>query len=332
METRGKTLAEAGELAFIDRIRPLMPQDGGEIVRSVGDDCLVAGPYGDNHLLATTDTFVDTVHFSRSIMTFFETGRRCMTASVSDIAAMGGMPSFSLVSLSMPGDMLLDDAAALFEGLSQTAAEYGCPVAGGETTSTPGPATITVTVMGTVGQGKAITRSGAKPGDGIWVSGTLGEAMAGLEILLKGEKDGEALTGKFINPKARVGLAQTLTRDYTITSMIDISDGVATDLGHICDESACGARITSETVPMSEAFLDFAASRGIDPVAFALSSGEEFELLFTSGDRNLPDTTVIDGVTITRIGDVTKNPGSILLETKGNVTVLPRSGYEHFRR
>ncbi len=332
MDTRGKTLAEAGELAFIDRIRPLMPNDGGEIVRSVGDDCLVAGPYGDKHLLATTDTFVDTVHFSRSLMTFSRTGRRCMTASVSDIAAMGGTPSFSLVSLSMPGAMLFDDAAALFEGLSRTAAEYGCPVAGGETTSTPGPATITVTVMGTVAKGEAVTRSGAKPGDGVWVSGTLGEAMAGLDVLLKGESGREALTLKFIDPKARVSLAQALTREYRITSMIDISDGVATDLGHICDESTCGAVIMSEAIPLSGAYLDFAASRGIDPDAYALSSGEEFELLFTSGDKNLPDSSVIDGVTVTRIGTVNGNPGSLLLETNGNATVLPRSGYEHFRR
>lgn len=332
MSDTGKTLAAAGELAFIDRIRKMMPDDSGFFARSVGDDCLVTTPLSNERLLATTDTFVDTVHFSRDIMTFRETGRRCMTASVSDIAAMAGVPLFSLVSLSMPKELMLDDAVELFGGMAETADRYGCPVAGGETTSTPGPITITITVLGKATAAGALLRSGARPGDSVYVTGSIGDAMAGLEVLLKGGAGFTSLKRKFIAPAAHVSDALALAEKYRITAMIDVSDGIATDIGHICEESGCGVKLYSDTFPLSPEFREFAEQYDRDPVMSALSSGEEFELLFTSNDPSMPDKFTVGECTVTKIGMITHaNDGRILIKENGRPVTLTARGYEHFK-
>ena len=325
------TLKDTGELAFIRSIRHLMPTDGGFFQRSVGDDCLVTAPLGDRSLLATIDTFVDGVHFRPEWFTWRGVGRRCMTASVSDIAAMAGTPTFSLVSLSLPSKMVENDAEELFSGLVETTAAYGCPVVGGETTSTPGPATITVTVLGTCLPGSAVPRSGARPGDGVYVTGTLGCAMAGLMAYERPLDGFNTLKEKFAAPLARVTVARALAERFRLTSMIDISDGVVTDLGHLCEESGCGATIDSERIPQSPEFIRFAESVGVEPIFFALASGEEFELLFTSDDPVLPESLSIEGVTITRIGEVTDaDDGIQIMDSDGKSQPLLIRGYEHF--
>jgi len=327
----GKTLAETGELAFIRHIRESLPGDGGMFPRSVGDDCLIAEPSEGFLTLVTTDTFVESVHFTSELFTFEETGHRSMAASVSDIAAMSGIPVFSLVSLSMPGGTLFDDAAALFNGLREEAERYGCPVAGGETTSTPGPVTITVTVVGKVEPGRAVTRSGAEIGDGIFVTGTVGDAMAGLSAFQKGVEGFDSLKRKFVSPEALVTLSRALTERYRITSMIDVSDGVATDLGHICGESGCGAEIEAGLLPFSDEYRDFAGGYDLDAVDFALSSGEEFELLFTSGDMSIPGEFTLAGRRVTRIGTVVPRDRGMTVVKEAGQEPLQSKGYEHFR-
>jgi len=254
-----------------------------------------------------------------------------MAASVSDIAAMSGIPLFSLVSLSMPGSLLFDDAAALFTGLREEAERYRCPVTGGETTSTPGPVTVTVTVVGKVEPGRAVTRSGAEIGDGIFVTGTVGDAMAGLYAFRKGAEGFISLKRKFVSPEALVAVSRTLTESYRITSMIDVSDGIATDLGHICDESGCGAEIEAGLLPFSDEYRDFAGAYGLDAVDFALSSGEEFELLFTSGDTSIPDEFTLAGRTVTRIGTVVPRDRGMTVVKETGPAPLRSRGYEHFR-
>jgi len=331
MNGPSKTLADVGELAFIERIREMAPRDGGLFVRSVGDDCLVTQSFGDDLVLSTTDTFVDGVHFSRDFFTFEQIGARCMTAAVSDIAAMSGLPVFSLLSLSMPGTLLFDDAVALFVGLKEAADLYRCPIVGGETTSTPGPVTITVTVTGRVEPGREVNRSGARPGDRIYITGTIGDSMAGLKAYQNNDSDFEALKAKFRAPDALVDLSCELSDRYGISSMIDVSDGVATDLGHICDESGCGAEVDISLLPLSNEFSRFAKEYDLDAVDFALSSGEEFELLFTSGDDRLPDESTLIGRRITRIGMIAgKEHGLSIRRENGEVTKVKQRGYEHF--
>ncbi len=335
MSRYSKNLAEAGEYSFIEHIRRNMPGEGGGIIRSIGDDCLITEAFGpEEAALYTIDTFVEDIHFKRAFAPFDSIGRRCMAASVSDIAAMAATPAYSLVSLSMPADLGFDDAIALFNGLQETANRYGCPVAGGETTSTHGPVTIAVTVIGRAMKGRAVTRSGASPGDSLYVSGCLGDAMAGLAVCEK-EIDGyESLRMKFLEPEARVNLARSLAERFRLTAMIDLSDGLATDIGNICRESGCGALIEAERLPFSASYRGFTELQEVDPVKFALRSGEDFELLFTvdeSQEEPLPESGMIEGITITRIGRITNcEDGIHILLPDGATEPVSGKGYEHF--
>ncbi len=332
MDTSTTTLAECGEIAFIEAIKHEMPGNGGPFLRSVGDDCLETAAISGKSILATTDTFVDTVHFNREFFSFGEIGARCMSASVSDIAAMAGSPLFSLLSLSMPKSMRLNDAVSLFRGLKECADRYGCTLAGGETTSTPGPLTVTVTVIGTADPGKALYRSGARPGDSIYVSGTIGDAMAGLMAFTENVPGYDSLKRKFIAPDAEVELAKTLAGQAEITAMIDISDGVATDIMHICEESGSGAAIEASLLPLSKEYREFAEGRIDDRILFALRSGEEFALLFTSPDSGISERIDTPGSQITRIGTITDMAGNIeLIREAGKTETLQSGGYEHFK-
>lgn len=331
MARKRKTLAETGEYEFIHRIRSMMPGEGGDIVRSIGDDSLVVKSPGEMDILLTTDTFVELVHFNREYATFKQIGNRCMSASVSDIAAMAGFPWYSLVSLSMPRNMLFEDAIALFSGLQKTAEYYECPIAGGETTSTPGPLTITVTVMGTCAPSKAIYRKGAKTGDNIYVTGSIGDAMGGLMAFQRGEPGYESLKQKYLEPSAHVILARSLVEIYKITSMIDLSDGIATDLFHICEESQCGAKIDEGALPISSDLRKLCSKHGLSATDFAITAGEDFELLFTTADQSMGTSFRFLNQPVTRIGSITDSTaGFTLRRTDGTVQPVTMKGYEHF--
>lgn len=309
-----------------------MPDDGRDIVRSAGDDCLAVETPAGGRLLLTVDTFVDGVHFTPEYSTWNEIGARCAAASVSDIAAMSGVPLWSLVSLSMPRTLLLEDALDLFRGIADTAASYGCPVAGGETTSTPGPATVTVTVIGRVEPERMILRSGARPGDGVFASGRLGDAMAGLEALRRGIPGFDRLKRAFLLPEAKTALSRELTARHRVSAMIDLSDGLASDLGHICEESGCGAEVHDEVLPLSEEYLLLMERFDLDPVAFAVTGGEDYGLLFTSPDPGLAAAGEIAGERITRIGTITTRAGVIeRVRPDGSVLPVTVKGYEHFK-
>jgi len=332
MSLHHRTLAEAGELEFIRRIRELMPGEGGDIVRSAGDDCLVTLEPGGGYLLHTVDTFVDEIHFTRSYMTWGEIGSRCMAASVSDIAAMSGTPVHTLLSLSMPRALVLDDAVALFRGLAVTAESYGCPIAGGETTSTPGPLTVTVTVVGRVEPDRVVLRSGARAGDVVYMTGFPGEAMAGLEVFKHGMPGFERLRRAFVRPDAKVAVSRELTARFEISAMIDLSDGLATDIGHICEESGCGAMVREASLPLTDAFIGFVKGIGRDPMDFAISGGEEYGLLFTSSDPGLEGVNEVLGEMVTCIGMVTDRAGMLeRMRPEGAIVPLTLRGYEHFR-
>jgi len=332
MILHGKTLADLGEFDFIRHIRRMMPGDGGAIVRSIGDDCLVTEPFDNYLLLSTTDTFVEGIHFKRNYSPFTLIGERCMSASVSDIAAMSGIPMYSLLSLSMPPNLLFSDALDLFSGLQTTARMYCCPIAGGETTSTTGPVTITVTVFGKVEQDRVVYRSGARECHSIYVTGFIGDAMAGLLAFNHGDPDFERLKVRFLTPEARVSLSRALTQTYRIASMIDLSDGLATDIRNICDESLCGAELFEESLPLSDDFQAITRKYGIEPIGFALSSGEDFELLFTSEDTTLSESFTLLNHHVTRIGTITgRSCGIMLRRRNGEVQPVDVKGYEHFK-
>ena len=332
MKSSRVTLAEAGELAFIRTVRTMMPEPGNNIIRAAGEDCLITTAPPGGNLLHTIDTFVDGVHFNPAFFGWETIGRRIMAAAVSDIAAMAGKPSFCLVSMSMPGNAILDDMTGLFRGMQETAVEYDCPIAGGETTSTSGPVTVSITVVGTAESAGAVTRAGAHPGDRVFITGTIGNAMAGLRVYERNIAGYETLRRAFALPRAQVKISQSLASAYNLSAMIDISDGLITDLRHICTESGTGASIWADRLPLSDEYNAFATSEGFDSVAFALRSGEEFQLLFTSGDPRMPDLFEIDDIAVSYIGIITDSAGEIrLLKPGGGSEQLISGGYEHFK-
>ncbi len=251
---------------------------------------------------------------------------------MSDIAAMSGNPVYSLVSLSLSPDMLYNDAINIFSGLQNTAKLYDCPIVGGETTSSAGPITITVTVIGKVERDRVILRSGAKTGESIYVTGYIGDAMAGLMAFERKESGFNSLKKKFLIPTALITLSRALNGLYHIASMIDISDGLSTDLTNICYESGCGAEIYEELLPLSNDFRRISKKFDIDMTSFALSSGEDFELLFTTDDDTISDKFQLMNHRITRIGTITDSSQGIRIHRKNNNVelVLPK-GYEHFK-
>ena len=300
----------------------------------VGDDCAVLPKDSETDLLVTADMLVEGVDFRMDWTSPRLLGHKALAVSLSDIAAMGGRPSWALMSIGVPDDLWKPDFLdAFYEGWHDLARTHNVELVGGDVSRAPGGFVIDSTVGGTVKKGEAVLRSGASVGDAIYVSGSLGGAAAGLQLLRKGLQYSPDTQGtetslilRQLRPRPRLHLAERLRIGGLATSMIDISDGASSDLAHLCEASNTGARIFAESVPLDTALLEFAGSFET-ALEFALNGGEDFELLFTADPKKIFEAD-IEGAT--RIGEVTGNPGVIELVRDGAVNSLPARGYRHF--
>ena len=316
------------EKKLIQQIRRMA--GGGESVRTgIGDDCAVLRlPPGDD-LLVTTDFTVENVHFRRDWHRPELVGQRCLTRGLSDIAAMGGKPQAAFLSLAVPSDLPQKWVDRFLKGLLDLAEEFKLPLAGGDTAESAGGGGIQadIVVVGSVPKGKAVLRSGAKPGERIYVTGELGGSAAALARLAESKRVGAEYLRDFYRhyrPRARVAVGQRLRRRGVASAMIDLSDGLSTDLEHICQESHVGAEIEAEAIPRAQVGL------GKKPVAleFALHGGDDYELLFTSAAA-IP--AQVAGVRVTRIGRTTRSAGMRLIGEDGKQQPLQPGGWEHFK-
>ena len=241
---------------------------------------------GPDYLLWTVDTLVEGVHFDLAYTSLSQLGWKSLTVNLSDIAAMGGDPGPALLSLGWPPDRDRRGALAFAAGLAQAAREYGVAVIGGDTVASPGGLIVTVTLTGRVPADQMLRRAGAQVGDLIFVTGPLGEAAAGLEILRRGldlpPDLKEALTEAQLRPRPQLRAGRLLAQEGLATALIDTSDGIATDLYHICRASGVGARIPAAAVPVSPRVTAAAPHLGRDPLDLALTGGEDYLLLFTA--------------------------------------------------
>jgi thiamine-monophosphate kinase len=339
---------------------------GSGLVLGIGDDGAVIRPEVGKDLLLCSDLLVEGIHFKRDWGEPGLLGRKALAVNLSDIAAMGGVPKYALVSVALPPGSSSEFVQRLFEGLFELGDESGVVVVGGDTSLSPGPLFIDVCVLGECSAGRAVTRGGAQPGDDIFVSGSLGGSALGLLLLdvesrtQSAESDkgtlrqlarssvaekveneyarlGSGLSGealrKHLIPEPRLKLGASLGENGIATAMIDISDGLSTDLGHILDESRCGAIIRAESVPIAACVRDSSliAERGIQPLALALHGGEEYELLFTAKptDRSrVAECSQAAGLSVTRIGEIVAGEGC-LLEHNGRTEPLIPQGFEH---
>ncbi|MBV5316201.1 MAG: thiamine-phosphate kinase [Desulfobulbaceae bacterium] len=330
------------ERQIIEYIAAQADPTDGQLLKGIGDDCAVIRKDGNRVWLLTMDTLIESVHFNRDFHPPEKLGRKAVSVNVSDIGAMGGKPVFVLLSAGMPHGF--DEAwfRAFVSGLTEACREYGCFIIGGDTVASPGGLTFTLTVIGEAEADQVVYRSGARPDDAIWVSGPLGLAAAGLELLNAGiEPDNQAfdlLREKHLNPQARVSLGQQLAASGRVHAMMDLSDGLATDLAHLCKQSGVGARLFARDLPGVAMLADAARLTGCDPERWALSGGEDFELLFTANPDesfHLGGIAEACGLSIFPVGVIVVGVGVTLIRSAADGTnheiAIAYQGFDHFR-
>jgi thiamine-monophosphate kinase len=308
------------------------------VILGIGDDCAAMETPGPDYLLWTVDTLVEGVHFDLAYTTLSQLGWKSLTVNLSDIAAMGGEPGYALLSLGWPPTRDRGGAREFAAGLAQAAREYGVAVVGGDTVASPGGLVITVTLTGRVPGSQMLRRAGAQTGDLVYVTGPLGEAAAGLEALRRNlslpTDLKEGLTEAQLRPRPQLRAGRLLAQEGLATALIDTSDGVATDLDHICRASGAGARISAATVPISSRVTAAAPYLGRDPLEMALTGGEDYLLLFTctpAQAARLPEAFARAGLAAPLpLGGIV--PGDrVWLSTQGGEVDISGKGYDHFR-
>jgi thiamine-monophosphate kinase len=330
------------EKALIAQIRRVAGRAKSPAIRTgIGDDCAVLrllpgrGKNKDenkdphNDLLVTTDFSLEEVHFRRDWHSPESIGHRCLARGLSDIAAMGGKPVAAFLSLALPGDIKQDWIRHFTQGLMNLAQRYRVTLAGGDTAESPNGILADIVVVGTAPAGKAVLRSGARPGDRIYVSGKLGGSAAAVWQMRKKptRKLNPREYPRHFFPEPRIELGRMLREEGLASAMIDTSDGLSTDLAHICGESHVGAELQAETIPRASVGKP---SREVD-LQLALHGGEDYELLFTAPPgKRIPSR--IAGIPVTHIGHITRRRKIFLRDRSGIGNELEPHGWEHFRK
>jgi thiamine-monophosphate kinase len=334
------TVRQLGELGLISRLRDAAsrPPASGVVV-GVGDDTAVLGVTPGASLLATTDLVIEDVHFRRASSSPRDIGWKAMAVNLSDIAAMGGTPRWALVALAVPDSTEVKEVEALYGGMLDAAAPHGVVIVGGDTSASRAGWVLNVTVLGEH-TGTPRLRSMARPGDAVAVTGSLGRSAAGLAVLERGLEGaigtvalGE-ITAAHCRPTARVAEGAWLGARSAVHALMDCSDGVATDLGHVCRESRVAARIRVDQLPVSPAVREAARAIGADPIEWATGGGEDYELLLTcdpGAARDLADgLRAATGTPLAVIGEIVSGPAEIAWIDAAGAAVAVRAGYEHF--
>jgi thiamine-monophosphate kinase len=310
----------ANELELIQRIRHAAAKGRGKAALGIGDDCAVLDIPRGHQALVTTDFSLEDVHFRRAWHPADSVGHRCLARGLSDIAAMGGIPRAAFLSLALPSGLPQRWVDEFLAGFLKLARRYSVTLAGGDTAQSPSGILADIIVIGAVPTGKAILRSGARVGDIIYVSGTLGASVAALQELRTGKKLRPTAHPRHFYPDPRIAVGQYLREKKLASAMIDTSDGLSTDLRHICDESAVGAIIDSAALPFV---------KGDAELQYALHGGEDYELLFTAPpNKRIPPRSA--GTPITRIGEITRGRTIKLQAPDGKSHPLQAGGWEHF--
>jgi thiamine-monophosphate kinase len=316
-------LSELGELGLVRRFRTRCISSSPEVLKGIGDDA-AAVKIKAGITLITTDMLLEGVHFDLSLTTFFQLGYKALAVNISDILAMGGKPEYFLLCLGIPKTCRSTDIDALYSGMMKIAKKFRVSVIGGDTSASRKGLVLSGTLIGNAD--RIITRSGARPRDGIFVTNTLGDSAMGLLLLRKLSKKTKhislptshlKLIRRHLMPEPR-----PLKKTSGITSMIDVSDGLLMDLSHICDESKVGAVIYKDKIPLSRGLASAAKNTQTSPLKYALKGGEDYVLLFTAR----PDIKT----NAFRIGEITRK-GRFLVGAEGRKTPFKAEGYEHFK-
>jgi thiamine-monophosphate kinase len=336
-ETRA-TVASVGEHGLIQRIRSRLSPAPDWLIVDAGDDAAVYEPQRNALEVITTDAIVEGVHFDRTFTPAAAIGHRALAVNLSDLAAMGAEPRLATLSMALPPELPLSEFDGIVTGLLALAERTRTRLVGGNITATSGPLVIDVTAVGSVARRRVLTRAGARPGDHVFVSGTLGDARAGLAQLRsmpadEGSRSSE-LVARYLQPEPRLRLGQQLGRRQAATATIDLSDGLADGLARLAEASGVGFAIQAVDVPVHEDARAHFRAANRDPVREAISGGDDYELLFTVHPRHLRRLKAVErliaGLRLTRIGVVTRTPGLDIIHPDGQREPVS-GGYEHFK-
>jgi len=337
-------LKDLGEFGFLDRLQRSLPPGGPGVLRGVGDDCAVLAPPRGEKLLWTVDTLVEGVHFRMDFTGMFDLGWKSLAVNLSDVAAMGGRPLHAVLSLGLSEGMDLGDLDAFYEGLGLLAREHAVNLVGGDMVRSPAGFLVTVAVIGAPTGGRFLARDGARPGDRIAITGCPGDAAAGLSALLDPAIwAGRSASGGFLErlirahnrPVPQVREGAFLAEQDGVHAAIDLSDGLAQDLGHVCRRSGTGAVIDRDRLPLSDAIREMAASTAKAPEDWALHGGEDYLLLVAVDADRFEDLRARFESRFRKplhaIGRFTPEPGILLESVDGSRRRLEPRGYDHFR-
>jgi thiamine-monophosphate kinase len=328
-------LHDVGEFGLVTRIRKWMTASDPALVQGIGDDVAVM-ERGGKALLATTDILIEDIHFDRSWMDPYRLGKKSLAVNLSDIAAMGGIPKYFLISLGLPKNLPFSFISWFYRGIREGAKRYRVNLVGGDT-SLSEKMIINICLLGEGKTKDLVFRSGASVGDELFVSGTLGDSALGLKILQKKGLRGKPrrLIEKHLSPCPRLQLGQAIAQHRCATAMIDVSDGLLSDTHHLLEESGVGAMIWEGRIPLSRSYLENIHVYSKDPYAIALSGGEDYELLFTASPEKREKISSLSRsfkIPITCIGKILPRKKKLRIVRKDGKTYSPsRLGFDHFR-
>jgi thiamine-monophosphate kinase len=330
------------EFDFINALRERVSTQS--TVTGIGDDAAVFRSNANKETVVSTDLLVEDIDFRRTTTPPYLLGHKALAVSLSDLAAMGSRPLWCLISIGVPEDVWQTDFVdRLYDGWLDLANRYGVQLIGGDTSRAHEHIVIDSIAIGECTAGMAVKRSGAQPGDQIFVTGSLGAAAAGLRLIERGahlaeqnlaDEDSQKLDHvllRQLRPEPRVGWGMVLGEERLATAMIDLSDGLSSDINHLCEASSVGALIDAALLPIDERVVELCGRRALDPLQLALHGGEDYELLFTVKPEHaarLPRR--VDGVEIKRIGEVTSASDGVKISEGSRTWELRPGGWKHF--
>lgn len=335
-------ITELGEFGLIERVAGMAASHSDRVVVGIGDDAAAWRPQPGRLILATCDMMVEGIHFDLSYFPPRDLGWKALAINLSDVAAMGGLPRTALLSLGLRPDLTVQFVDGFYGGLLELGREFGVDLVGGDTVSSPRAMVVDVTVLGEVEEKYLTLRSGARPGDAVLVTGTMGDAAAGLALLRSGRRpvpggQYEQLYRCHLNPYPRIREARAMVHAGGLTSLDDVSDGLAGEVAAVARAAGVGFRLWAGKIPLSGELRAAAAELGTDPLAWGLDGGEEFELFCTARPEAVPGlqraVREATGTELTVIGEVVpRTEGNTVIDGAGKATPLARGGYDHFKR
>lgn len=337
MEDSHLKMEDIGEFGFIRSIQDNCIFSPSRIIKGIGDDCAVIGPYDGRVFLITTDLLIEDIHFILGKIPPEHLGEKAVNVNLSDIAAMGGEAQNVFVSLAIPKRIDIKTIHSFYRGIKSVCKAYNINILGGDTSASPDRLMISITVIGQAPQGEVLLRSGASPGDSIYLTGTIGNSAAGLKLIKEEAKAPEPIASSLIEAHNRpvpfLKTGRMVGRSGLASSMIDLSDGLVLDLSHICEESHVGACIFQGSLPLSRELISMAGINRLDPYDLAISGGEDYRLLICVPPKNTGKFQEMFGenAQVFCIGEITKNQGIDMIRKDNTRERLNIKGFDHFK-